>query len=108
MIGAGGILITGIAMVLENPAYGFFNMSGNHWLAAKQILMTILLIILVTSIIPTARKVRLALGRDLESQAGITEEGYKNLQKLFKLNTIINVIVVINFLFAITHRFFGS
>ncbi|MFA7227781.1 MAG: hypothetical protein WC061_02000 [Melioribacteraceae bacterium] len=108
MIGAGGILITGIALVLENPAYGFFSMSSNHWLATKQILMTVLLIILVTYIIPTAKKVRVAIGRDLESSSAISEDGYKNLQKLFTLNTVINMIVLINFLFAITHRFFGS
>lgn len=108
MIGAGGILITGIALVLENPAYGFFSMSANHWLATKQILMTLLLVILVAFIIPTAKKVRIAIGKDLESQSPFSEEGYKNLQKLFTLNTIINMIVIINFIFAITHRFFGS
>ena len=36
MIGAIGILVTGIALVL-NSSYGFFRMTDNHWLATKQI-----------------------------------------------------------------------
>ncbi len=106
MIGATGILITGIVLVVNNPAYGFFNMSSNHWLATKQILMVLLLIILGGFIIPTAKKVRAAIGKDLENQSAISEDGYKNLQKLFKLNMTINIIVLINFLLAITHRLF--
>jgi hypothetical protein len=66
------------------------------------------LIILGAFLIPTAKKVRTSIGNDLEKQGGLSEEGYKNLQKLFKLNMIINLIVLINFLFAITHRFFGQ
>ena len=97
MIGAIGILITGIVLVMDNPAYGFFSMSSNHWLATKQILMVILLIILGGFIIPTAKKVRAAIGKDLESQSIISEVGYKNLQKLFKLNMTINIIVLVNF-----------
>lgn len=108
MIGAIGILITGITMVVQNPAYGFFRMSSNHWLATKQILMVVLLVILGGFIIPTAKKVRTAIGKDLENQNPLNEDGYKNLQKLFKLNTAINIIVLINFLLAITHRFMGS
>ncbi|MHB8904932.1 MAG: hypothetical protein ACYC6D_02275 [Melioribacteraceae bacterium] len=106
MIGATGILITGIILVMNNPAYGFFSMSSNHWLATKQILMVLLLIILGGFVIPTAKKVRAAIGKDLENQSVISEDGYKNLQKLFKLNMAINVIVLINFLLAITHRLF--
>lgn len=108
MIGAIGILITGITMVTQNPAYGFFKMNANHWLATKQILMVVLLFILGAFIIPTAKKVRAAIGKDLENQDLMSEDGYKNLKKLFKLNNAINIIVLINFLLAITHRFFGS
>lgn len=106
MIGATGILLTGIAMVLINPFFGFFQMTANHWLTTKQILMIVLLIILAVFVIPTAKKVRAAIGKDLENQDAISPEGYKNLEKLFKLNSAINIIVLINFLFAITHRFF--
>lgn len=108
MIGAIGILITGITLVAQNPAYNFFSMRSNHWLATKQILMVVLLVILGGFIIPTAKKVRAAIGINLENHDAMKEEGYKNLQKLFKLNSAINIIVLINFLLAITHRFLGA
>lgn len=108
MIGSIGILITGITMVTLNPVYTFFQMNGNHWLTAKQILMVVILILIGAFLIPTAKKIRIALGEDLESSSPISEEGYKNLDKLFKINTAINAIVVINFLFAVTHRYFFS
>ena len=44
IIGAVGIAVTGIIMVLFNNAYGFFNMTNNHWLATKQILFVIILL----------------------------------------------------------------
>ena len=109
MIGSLGILITGIALVsLYHPYYRFFQMNGNHWLTAKQILMVVLLIIIGVFVIPTAKKVRSSIGNDLENQLGLNDAGYKNLQKLFKLNMVINIIVLINFLFAVTHRLFGQ
>jgi len=108
MIGAIGILLTGIILVSLNSSYGFFQTSANHWLTAKQILMTILLIILGVFVIPTAKRVRSAIGKDLENQSILSEDGYKHLHELFKLNTTINIIVLINFLLAITHRFFTN
>jgi hypothetical protein len=108
MIGALGILITGITLVsLFHPYYSFFQMNGNHWLTAKQILMIVLLIIIGVFIIPTAKKVRFSIGNDLENQVRLNDIGYINLKKLFKLNMAINIIVLINFLFAITHRLFS-
>ena len=106
MIGSIGILVTGITMVSMNPDYSFFQMNGNHWLTAKQILMIILLVLIGAFLIPTAKKIRLALGDDLESSAPLSDDGYKNLNKLFKIGTVINIIVLVNFLFAITHRYF--
>ncbi len=102
-----GILVTGIGMTLMNPAYRFFNFSSNHWLATKQILMILLLFVLVGFIIPTSKKIRIGLGSDFESSSPISEEGYKNVQKLFKLNAIIYTIVLINFLLGLTHNFFA-
>lgn len=106
MIGSTGILITGITMVTLNQGYTFFQMNGNHWLTAKQILMVVLLTLIGTFLIPTAKKIRAAIGDDLESNSPISDEGYKNLNKLFKIGMAINIIVAINFLFAITHRYF--
>jgi hypothetical protein len=82
-------------------------MSANHWLASKQILMVLLLIVLGVFLIPTAKKIRLEL-QSISNEAGnIAPETNTSLKKLFKLNTIINFIVLINFLFAITHNFIG-
>lgn len=108
MIGSIGILITGITMVLLSSNYGFFQMNGNHWLTAKQILMVAILVLIGTFLIPTAKKIRAAMGEDLESNSPISDEGYINLNKLYKITTAINVMVAVNFLFAITHRYFFS
>lgn len=102
-----GILFTGVIMVLVNPAYTFFQMSANHWLTTKQILMIILLLIIFFYVIPAAKKVRSKIGNNFENNNPLNEEVYINLKRVFKLNMIINLIVVINFLFAITHRFFN-
>jgi len=106
MIGGLGILATGISMVADNPLYGFFRFTANHWLAAKQILMILLLIILGMKIIPTSKKIRAAIGSDLEKNEQLNESVYNNLNKLFKWNVAVNLIVLINFLLAITHNFF--
>ena len=105
MIGGLGILATGISMVTENSLYGFFQFTSNHWLATKQILMVVLLIILGAVIIPTSKKVRAAIGSDFEKNEQLSDDVYKNLNKLFKWNVVINFIVLINFLLAITHNF---
>lgn len=105
IISATGILITGIILVLINPAYTFFEMTSNHWLTTKQILMVILLLIIFLYIIPSAKKLRAAIGENLNSSNPVNEEGYNYLKKIFRLNGIINLIVIINFLLAITHRF---
>lgn len=107
IIGASGILLTGIIMVIMNPGYGFFDMSANHWLATKQMLMVVLLIIIFAFIIPTAKKIRSEINSEMEKQNQLSDNTVKHLKKLFTLNMIVNVIVLLNFLFAITHRFIG-
>lgn len=107
MIGASGILLTGIVLVIINPGYEFFQMTANHWLTTKQILMVILFMIIFVFVIPAAKNLRKLIGSDLESLEPISEEGYANLKRIYTLNTTINIIVLINFLFAITHRFLG-
>jgi uncharacterized membrane protein len=106
MIGGLGIILTGIFMVTDNPLYGFFQFTTNHWLASKQVLMVLLLIILGSIIIPTSKKIRAAIGTDFEKNEQLSEDLYNNLYKLFKWNIVINLIVLINFLLAITHNFF--
>ena len=97
--GSIGILLTGILLVL-NSGYGFFDMSSNHWLASKQIILVLILIITFSMVIPTAGEVRRELEKDSESIPKAS------IKKLFKANFIINVLVLVNFLFAITYRFY--
>ena len=106
MVGGIGILTTGIFMVTDNSLYGFFQFTANHWLTTKQVLMVILLIIIGTIVIPTSKKVRTAMGSNFEKNEPLGEDVYNNLNKLFKWNVVINLIVLINFLLAITHNLF--
>ena len=106
MTGAIGILITGIIMTAMNPGYGFFQMSANHWLTAKQIVMVIILVIIFAFLIPRAKKVNAELNKDLEGPEPISAEGYQNIMKMGKLGMTVGMLVVLNFLLAITHRFF--
>ncbi|MCU7501841.1 MAG: hypothetical protein HF314_02120 [Ignavibacteria bacterium] len=105
MIGMTGIVITGVILTSIIPYYSFFNFSVNHWLVTKQVIMVILIVLVVAVLIPGAKKVRLALGGDLESQMPLNEEAYRNLSRLETIITVINVLVLINFLLALTHRF---
>lgn len=98
--GSIGIIVTGILLVL-NSGYGFFDMSSNHWLATKQILLVAILVITGMMLIPTAKKIRKEIENNVE------ELSKENLKKLFKANLIINLLVLLNLLFAITHRFYS-
>ncbi len=98
--GSIGILLTGIMLVL-NSGFGFFDMSSNHWLAAKQIILVVILLITFSMVIPTAGEIR----RELEKDSDKMPMG--NIKKLFKANIIINFLVLLNFLFAITYRFYA-
>ena len=100
--GSIGILITGIYLVINNSHYGFFNMSNNHWLATKQILFVIILINIFLNIFPTIKKVNLTI-----NEPGKETNQTKNLNKLFKANLLINILAILNLLFAITHKFYS-
>jgi len=101
IIGSLGILVTGIFIVTMNSQYGFFDMTSNHWLATKQIILLIILIITTSLIIPNSKEVREKLENNkLES----IDSG---LKKLLRANQIINYLVLINLIFAVTHRFYG-
>ncbi|MFA3783319.1 hypothetical protein ABRY23_09680 [Melioribacteraceae bacterium 4301-Me] len=105
IVGATGILITGIFMVMANPAYSFFQLTANHWLTTKQIVMVVILLMIFLKIIPQAKKLRTAIGDDLESSETISEGGYKNLNSIYKINLMINILIIINFILAITHYY---
>jgi len=101
VIGATGIIATGILMVMQNSSFGFFDMTNNHWLATKQILFIIILLNIFIGIIPTSKKII--------DQMSITEDNGvdKLLSKFYRANMLINILVLLNFIFAITHRFYS-
>ncbi len=101
IIGSLGILVTGIFLVMINGQYGFFNMTANHWLATKQIIFLIILILTTSMVIPNSREVR----EKLKNNKLVSDN--KELKKLFRANQIINYMVLINFIFAVTHRLYG-
>lgn len=107
IIGAVGILVTGIWMILSDVGYGFFDFSANHWLVSKQIVMVVILILLGWKLIPTAKKLRLALSNDLSSPVEDKAQVHENLKKLYQVNFQINLLVLINFLMAITRVFYS-
>ncbi|MCF6271403.1 MAG: hypothetical protein L3J41_16955 [Melioribacteraceae bacterium] len=99
--GSMGILLTGILLVMVNSGFGFFDMSNNHWLATKQIILIVILIITIAMLIPASR----SISKELKVNSETLQKS--NLKKIFKANTIINSLVLVNFLFAITRRFYS-
>jgi hypothetical protein len=107
MTGSMGILLTGIALVVTSGFFGFFQFGANHWLATKQVLLVVIFTIIGAVIIPSAKKVRASIGKDLDSTIQIGEDGYKALDKIYLFGRIINMLVLINFILALTHRYIG-
>lgn len=105
IIGMIGILITGIFMVSITPYYRFFDFSANHWLAAKQVIMVFIIIIGGAFMGPAVKDVKTRL--NTLQEAGMESDFFRKFNKLSLLFMIMNILVLINFLFAITHRFFG-
>jgi hypothetical protein len=70
-------------------------------LATKQILFVIILLNTFLRIIPKAKKLRTAIQKNDNDAA---EEEFISVAKI---NLLINVLVILNFIFAITHRFIG-
>jgi uncharacterized membrane protein len=98
MIGALGILVTGIYMTFSNPAYSFFQFSANHWLLSKQIVMVIILAIVFILLIPNAKLIKKQVVEGNESLDTAV------LSKLNKITWTINTLVILNILFALSRR----
>lgn len=101
IVGSVGIAITGIILVILNPGYGFFDMSHAHWLATKQILFIIILLNTFLRIIPASKKLRGFIEQN--DDANISSQ----FNTIAKMNLLISIIVILNFVFAITHRFYS-
>ena len=105
MIGLTGILITGITLSIT-IGYGFFQFASgaNHWLYTKQFIMVIVIILTAAFIIPSGKKVRIEIEKSVAANSALTEETYKNISKLEKVLTTINILIVINLLLALTRN----
>jgi hypothetical protein len=107
IIGMSGLLFTGIILVSVIPYYFFFNFASNHWLAAKQVIMVVLIILVFAFLIPRAKKLRTVLSSEKLSQMPLSDQAHRDLKNLETIISIIDVLVLVNFLFAVTHRFLG-
>lgn len=104
-VGGNGVLLTGIVMVAMTPYYGFFDFSGNHWLASKQIIMVFLLGIVGAVVIPVSKKIR----KSIEQSVHLTVEDdiMKLVSKISLWTKISAVMIILNFLFAFSRRITG-
>ncbi|MBU2444575.1 MAG: hypothetical protein KJ666_03240 [Bacteroidetes bacterium] len=101
-IGLIGILLTGVLLTSFSPYYSFFDFTANHWLVTKQMVMIIILIIVGTVYMSSARKLRSSLSMN---EKFITEEDVYLVKKFGWVSFAVHILVLINFLLAITHRF---
>lgn len=104
IIGISGILVTGIILVSISPYYSFFQFTANHWLATKQVLMVVLIIVTFVYLIPNAKKLTSKINNVLENETTLNENVNHDIDKVGKILSVINVLVLINFLLAITHK----
>lgn len=102
IVGLTGILVTGIFMSITLN-YGFFQFASgaNHWLYTKQFVTVIVIILTAAFIIPSGKKVRLEIEKSVAKNSALTEETYKNITKLGKIFTTVNILIFINLLLAL-------
>jgi hypothetical protein len=108
MIGLTGLVITGVLAVLRIPGYGFFQFAHGqqHWLATKQILTVVLIALTGAIVIPTGKKIRLGLQADIEKDPNALLLLVSNIKKLARFASIIGILIVLNYLFAVTRYLF--
>jgi len=101
IVGLTGILSSGVLLSITY-GYGFldFTSSGNHWLYTKQLLTIAIIYILVKALIPTAKKISLAI-----NVGDYGDNFTENIKKLDNIVNIQNILVLINFLLAILRKF---
>ncbi len=97
MIGATGIILTGILLVIISPVYNFFEMKSNHWLTTKQFIILIILAITFLIIIPISKKIK-----NLSSETDFEN----NFRKFVFWSYTEKFLVLINFLLAFLHKYY--
>lgn len=101
IIGSMGVLLTGILLVVVNPGYNFFQFSANHWLVSKQIIMVLLLILIFVRLIPSAKEVKAKMNENNPEALNTS------LVKFYNTTNAMNIMVLLNLLLALSHRFMG-
>jgi len=100
MVGSMMILLTGITLVVMSSHFTFLEMKANHWLSTKQIIMVVILIMIFAFLIPSAKKLKKTLADNLS--------GDSEFKSFNKINLTLNILVLINFLLAISRWFMNS
>jgi hypothetical protein len=106
IVGSMGVLLTGLYLSISMD-YGFFKFAsgGNHWLYTKQFIMVVILVLVGAVMIPTAKKIKVELLPDLKSDQPLSNEAYKLLGKLKRVDLSINALIILNILMAFTRYF---
>ncbi|MDP3682668.1 MAG: hypothetical protein Q8S01_01935, partial [Ignavibacteria bacterium] len=66
-----------------------------------QFVIVIVILLTAVFVIPSAKKIRLKIEKSVAENSTLTEETYKNISKLGKILTTINILIVINLLLAL-------
>ncbi|MBM4176305.1 MAG: hypothetical protein FJ213_09060 [Ignavibacteria bacterium] len=106
-VGLIGILLTGITLTVYLPYYSLFDFSSNHWLAAKQIVMAVIVLLVGIVYMKRTKELKSSLTRNSEDSNDVSEKIIKLVQRVGIVSNVINMLVLLNFFFAITHRFFA-
>ncbi len=106
-IGLIGILFTGVTLTIYLPYYSLFDFSDNHWLAAKQVVMVVIILLVGFVFMKRSKELRMELTQNSSKTENLSERKNELVRKLGGVSTIINILVLLNFLFAITKRFLG-
>lgn len=100
-IGAIGILLSGPALEGMSPAYGWFQFSepGMMWLALKQIIFVLAIVITGAMLIPRSKKLRVLLQQHMDpkrANTGASDELRAAFQNYVTAGVILNTMVLIN------------
>ena len=103
-LGALGILISGgaLASIPAGPQWGWFNFGANTWLAVKQAIFFIILVLVFFS-----AKRSIAFKKQLKSEEGepVGDETRKKWRKAYEVSLIVYLLVLVNTLLGLFKPF---
>jgi len=103
-IGALGILISGGAMasIPSGPQWGWFNFQLYPWLAVKQIIFLVILVLVAFSI-----KRSVAFKKHMRNEDVLSTETSEKWASAYRMSLIVYILVVINTFLGLTKINFG-